>query len=135
MSVSNPGPSYWVDSAESQGGIDTTTIKFVVGASNVVPSFPLPMSAEVTSVAKSNTTGQYDIVFNRACYQHAGFSGDNMQASFAADGACYAVPIAVDPAAGTMTVQFCKGSDGTAVYPAEGDTVTLVIRRQRGKTQ
>lgn len=134
--ASSPGPGGWgADASDTQGGVDTVRIKFTAGTAGAVPSFPLPCSNGVVSVAKSGTTGQYDIVFSRACYQTVGFHGFNLQSTFAADGATYAVMIAEDTTAGTCTVQFCKGSDGTAAYLASGDKATLVFERQRYKSQ
>lgn len=136
MATSSPAPGTWgADASDSQGGVDVVRVKFTAGTAGAVPTFPLSMSEYVTSVTKSGTTGQYDIVFQNAQYQSAGFHGDVLQASFSAAGACYAVKVAESSSAGTVTVQFCKGSDGTAVYLASGDIATLVFERQRYKSQ
>jgi hypothetical protein len=136
MSVGNPSPGAWgADASDTQGGVDTVRIKFTAGTAGAVPSFPLDMSQGVVSVAKSNTTGQYDIVFNNSDYQLAGFYGSNLQSTFAASGASYPVLIAYSDSAATATVQFCKGSDGTAAYLASGDKAVIVFERQRYKSQ
>lgn len=133
--ASSPGPGGWGYGSDSQGYVDTVRVKFTATTAGAVPSFPLPCSNKVVSVAKSNTTGQYNIVFVNACHQTVGFNGFNIQSTFSASGAVYPVIIAEDTSAGTCTVQFCKGSDGTAVYLADGDKVTLVFDRQRIRSQ
>lgn len=134
--ASSPSPGAWgADASDTQGGIDTVRVKFTAGTAGAVPTFPLSMSEYVASVSKSGTTGQYDIVFQNADYQLGGFHGFVKQASFAAGGASYPVLIAYSDSAGTATVQFCKGSDGTAVYLASGDIACLVFERQRYKSQ
>lgn len=132
----SPGPGgKGNDNSDSQGGIDTVRVKFTAGAAGAVPTFPLDMSNRVVSVTKSNTTGQYDIVFVSSDYQLGGFFGHNLQASFAAGGAGYPILVAYSSANATATVQFCKGSDGTAAYLASGDKCVLVFQRQRYRSQ
>jgi hypothetical protein len=136
MGVGSPSPGAWgADGSDTQGGVDIVRVKFTAGTAGAVPAFPLDCSQGVVSVAKSGTTGQYDIVFQNAEFQTVGFYGDNLQATFSAAGACYAVRIASSVSAGTTTIQFCNGSDGTAVYLASGDKATLVFERQRYKSQ
>ncbi len=132
----NPSPGAWgKDNSDSQGGIDTVRVKFTAGTAGAVPTFPLSMSNDVQSVTKSGTTGQYDIVFNKAQNQSAGFHGDILQATPDVTAACVVRKVAENSAAGTCTVEVGKGSDGTAVYLASGDIITLVFERQRYKSQ
>lgn len=131
----NPGPGGWGnDASDTQGGVDTVRVKFTAGSSGAVPSFPLSMSNKVTSVTKSNTTGQYDIVFANKQNQSAGFYGDILQSSYSKNGACSVRKVAESSSAGTCTVQFEDG-DGDPVYLASGDIATLVFDRQRYKSQ
>jgi hypothetical protein len=131
----NPGPGGWgKDASDTQGGIDTVRVKFTAGAAGAVPSFPLSMSNKVTSVTKSGTTGQYDIVFANKQNQSAGFYGDILQASYSKNGASFVRKVAEDSSAGTCTVQFEDG-DGDPVYLASGDIATLVFARQRYRSQ
>lgn len=136
MGVGSPSPGAWgIDDSDTQGGIDTVRIRFTAGTAGAVPSFPLSMSQGVVSVAKSGTTGQYDIVFQNADFQLAGFFGNVIQSTWAAGGAAGVDIISYSDANGTCTVQFAKRSDGTAVYLASGDIAILVFQRQRYKSQ
>lgn len=136
MSVGNPSPGAWgADASDTQGGIDTVRVRFTATTAGAVPSFPLNMSEGVTSCTKDDgTTGKYDIVFQNAQYQPAGFYGDIVQASYAKTGASFVRKIAESSANGTVSVQFEDG-DGDPVYLESGDVVTLVFERQRYKSQ
>lgn len=132
----NPSPEFWgKDNSDSQGGIDTVRVKFTAGTAGAVPSFPLDMSNSVVSVAKSLTTGQYDIQFAKAQYQSAGFYGDVLQATPATTTAAAVKKVAEDSAAGTVTVEFYRQDTGAAAYLEAGDIATLVFERQRYKSQ
>ncbi len=132
----NPSPGAWgKDNSDSQGGIDTVRVKFTAGTAGAVPTFPLSMSNDVISVTKSNTTGQYDIVFSKAQNQSAGFYGDVLQATPATTTAAAVKKVAEDSAAGTCTVEFYRQDTGAATYLTSGDIATLVFSRQRYKSQ
>lgn len=136
MSVGNPAPGGWGnDASDTQGGIDTVRVKFTATTAGAVPTGSLlPMENGITSIVKSLTTGQYDVIFRRAAYQSAGFHGDIIQASYAKTGASFVRKFAEDELAGTCTIQVEDG-DGDPVYLASGDKITLVFERQRYKSQ
>jgi hypothetical protein len=110
-------------------------VKFTAGTAGAVPTFPLSMSQDVLSVAKSGTTGQYDIVFRNAQYQSAGFFGDVLQATPATTTAAAVKKVAESSSAGTVTVEFYRQDTGAATYLSSGDIATLVFQRQRYKSQ
>ncbi len=133
--ASSPGPGGWGYGSDTQGYIDTVRVKFTAGTAGAVPSFPLSMSNKVVSVTKSNTTGQYDIVFVNADNQLGGFTCTVIQATPGTTTADNGKIVAYNSAAGTCTVEFRRPDTGAATYLASGDIAILTFDRQRLRSQ
>lgn len=118
------------DGMDFQKNTVTIDFQFVAGTSGAVPATFLT-SDGVASAVLSGTT--YVITLQDSYVKFLNVHGTNVQASFAAAGAAYAVPLAnaVSTATPTVTIAFCKGSDGTQVALASGDTANITIRLQR----
>lgn len=108
-------------------------LQFTAGTAGAVPS-TLTFSKGITSVVLTST--EYLITLQDIYAAFLNVVATNHQATFAAAGAAYGVPTTVNVGASstapnTVGITFCKGSDGTAVALASGDTCYIKLRLKR----
>ena len=122
-----------------QDGLDFTSrtvnvdLTFTAGSAGAVPS-ALTRAQGIKSVVLTST--EYLVTFQDIYQEFLNMEATVHQASFAAAGAAYASPTTVNVGASstnpnTVGVTFCKGSDGTAVVLASGDTCYVRFNLKR----
>jgi hypothetical protein len=119
------------DGMDFQKNTVNVDLVFVAGTSGAVPS-TFKYSDGVASVTKSGTT--YIIQFQDSYVDFLNLDGTAIQASFAASGASYAIPVAAavsSATAPTLTIAFLSGADGTQVALASGDEAHITVRLKR----
>lgn len=118
----NPSRGQYMDRSSNVDGIKDIFVEWTGGTSPTVTNY-----SEVVSVGYS-ATGQFLITMSQAYNGIRNVTASCKQASFAAAGCHYLVPTAESSTNGTITLQACKGSDGTAVAPANGDVIRVTIQ-------
>jgi hypothetical protein len=118
----NPSRGYFPDRTANIGGVKDVFVEWTGGTSPVVQNY-----SEVVSVAYSGT-GVFLVTLSQSYNGIRNVTTSVKQASFAAAGCHYLVPTAESSTNGTVTLQACKGSDGTAVAPASGDVIRVTIQ-------
>lgn len=119
-----------LDFTEHSVNVDLT---FTAGTSGAVPT-TLTRSKGIKSVVLTST--EYLITFQDIYQEYLGVNVANKQATFAAAGVQQGVPTTINIGAAstspnTLGITFTKGSDGTAVVLASGDTCTINIKLKR----
>jgi hypothetical protein len=124
MSVGNPSPGYYADRTANVGYVKDVFVKWTSGASGAVAS-SLGF-AEVVSITHG-ATGVFVIQFSQGWNDSRNFTGNVMQASYSATGACTVRKTAQDSTAGTLTVLVVTAA-GAAVEPTTGDVIELCFQ-------
>lgn len=118
----------------TDNGLVIASCQFTAGGTGAVASVQRSREFLPSAPVTRSNTGLYVFAFKEAWPHLAGMVLTNVQATWAAAGAC-AADITVNAIAttGLVTVQVKKGSDGTAVDPASGDVLKFVFFLQKIK--
>jgi hypothetical protein len=113
------------DGRDAQDNTFQIDMVFVAGTAGAVPS-TFEVGDGIKSVSLSGTT--YTITVEDGFGTFLNVTGSNIQATYAASGACSLIPLAVDTTAGTVAVQFMAGDGSGAVHLAAGDEAHITLR-------